>query len=202
MGIRFLATISRQHTCRLNAPSVDAAIALRPWFVGIDIAGDEKQFPALSRLAPLIRRARGAGLHLSIHAGEGGGARNVRDAILRWGASRIGHGVRVIEDPRVLDLAIRRGVAFEMCPTSNRDTGAWRDVRQHPIRRLLRAGALVTLNTDDPAISGIDLVHEWSVARNAIGLSLDEIKRLQRNGAEAAFLGPRARGLLFSRLDR
>jgi len=201
MGIRFLATLRRDLGPAINAPSVDAAVSLRPWFVGIDVAGDERRAPDLRSFSGLFRRGRQAGLRLSIHAGEIGDARNVRTAILKWGADRIGHGVRAHRDRSVLRLALRRRVPFEMCLTSNRDTGAWRRPETHPIARLVREGLRVTLNTDDPAASAIDLTHECRLAVTALGLGPREILRLQANAAESAFLEESDRRRLLSRID-
>ena len=155
----------------------------------------------LRSFSGLFRRGRQAGLRLSIHAGEIGDARNVRTAILKWGADRIGHGVRAHRDRSVLRLALRRRVPFEMCLTSNRDTGAWRRPETHPIARLVREGLRVTLNTDDPAASAIDLTHECRLAVTALGLGPREILRLQANAAESAFLEESDRRRLLSRID-
>ncbi len=108
--------------------------------------------------------------------------------MLGLGAERIGHGIRAIEDPAVLDLLAERGVPLEVCPTSNLHTSTVRDYRSHPLPALLRRGLRCTLNTDDPSISGLDLAHEYQVAAAELGLTEPEIRRMQETAVEAAFL--------------
>jgi adenosine deaminase len=177
MTVNFLVTLGRDFDARVNAPSLDAAIAHRPAVVGLDVAGDEAC--PLDHLGPLLRRGRRAGLRLTVHAGEGGPARNVEVAVRRWGAERIGHGVRF--------RGRLPGVAFELCPTSNLHTGAWREPRTHPLRRMFDDGVAVSLNTDDPAISGIDLSHEYAFARRMLRFTADELIELNRRAMASAF---------------
>jgi adenosine deaminase len=132
---------------------------------------------------PLFRRLK---LPVTIHAGEAGGAENVREAIERFGARRIGHGLRVLEDPRTLALAKAQGVVFEVCLTSEIQTGAAGSWRRHPGVALLRAGLAVTLNTDDPSICGTTLSEELRRARRA-GLSAAEVAACLRRAEGAAF---------------
>ncbi len=179
--VNFIITFSRDHTGADNEPSLRAAMEHRGPIVGIDLAGTE------SRAAPwavgFVRRSR---LPATIHAGEALGAASVRAAIEELGAVRIGHGVRAIEDPSVLSLIMERGVAFEMCPTSNVQTGACTMAR-HPLKSLLRAGQLVTINTDDPALSGITLSGEIALATKRWELSPADVALLQENAAQVAF---------------
>lgn len=155
--------------------------------VAIDLAGDEANFPG-SRFVRHFARARAAGLRVTVHAGEAAGAASVRQAIEELGAERIGHGVRAIEDPAVMALIKERGVAVEQCPTSNVQTSTVPSYAAHPLPAFLRAGIAVTLNSDDPGISAIDLPHEYRVAHDAIGLGSAELRQLQLNGLRAAFL--------------
>ena len=113
--------------------------------------------------------------------------------MLGLGAERIGHGIRAIEDPAVLDLLAERRVTLEVCPTSNLHTSTVPDYRSHPLPALLRRGIRCTLNTDDPSISGLDLAHEYRVAAGELGLSAAEIRRMQETAVEAAFLTPEER---------
>jgi len=155
--------------------------------VGIDVAGDEAR--PIQPLVPFLKRARKAGLALTLHAGEARGPESVREA-LALGASRLGHGVRAVRDPKLMEEILRRRIAFELCPTSNVQTGAVRSLAAHPLNRLLRDGHRVTLNTDDPAISGIDLTHEFGVAR-----------RLGLSPGGGIPHGPRARGIAQADLE-
>lgn len=166
-----------------------AAFALRhrERIVGFDLAGPELGFPP-AMFAEALRPIRDAGIHLTTHYGESGPPEYPRQAMEVLGAERLGHGVSVADDPAVTDLAIERGVTLEMCPTSNRLTHAVPSVEEHPALGLLRRGARVTLNTDDPGLFGIDLTHELQVAQAAIGFTDEDLGRVTRNALEATFL--------------
>jgi len=185
----FIATFGRDFSLRENAPT-ERAVRGTGLFSGLDLAGDEAR-SALPFLA-LFRKLK---LPATIHAGEGGGAENVRQAIEVFGARRIGHGLRVLEDPRVVGLARARSVVFETCPTSEIQTGLARSWPSHPIRRLIREGLPVTLNTDDPSVCGVGLDDEF---RNAgrMGLGREILAACTAVAAAAAFLpGPGKREL-------
>jgi adenosine deaminase len=155
--------------------------------VALDLAGDEAGFPG-ELFVEHFEKAREAGLHTIAHAGEAAGAASVRQAIEGLGAERIGHGIRALEDPAVVDLLLERGIPLEVCPTSNVHTSTVPDLGSHPLPRLLARGLAVTLNTDDPSISGIDLAHEYRVAREELGLGEADLRRMQENALAAAFL--------------
>jgi adenosine deaminase len=196
--VRLLVIVSRQYGPEIGWIEVEAARRCRDLgVVGLDLAGDERNFPGALFVAH-FRRARDAGLHRVAHAGEAAGAASVRQAVLELGAERIGHGIRAREDPAVLDLLAERGIALEVCPTSNLHTTTVASYREHPLPELLRRGLLVTLNTDDPSISGIDLAHEYRVARDEMGLGEDELRRLQENALAAAFLSAAERRRLLA----
>jgi len=198
MTVKFIVTLGRHHSARENAPSIDAAIAWRRHVVALDVAGDESH--PLEPLIPLLRRGTRHGLALTIHAGEARGPESVREA-LDLGATRLGHGVRAVRDPGLLKEIRRRSIAFEMCLTSNIQTGAVRRPEDHPLPRLLRDGHRVTLNTDDPAICGTDLVREFREARR-LGLSAAELDVLTDHAVEAAFLTKPERTELRNRIAR
>ncbi len=154
--------------------------------VGLDLAGDEKRYPA-SRLADVFRHARSEGLHVTIHAGEAGGPENVWEAVQELGAERVGHGVRSVEDSRVLRLLRERKVTLEVCPTSNIQTGTVRRLWHHPLRDLLALDIPVCINTDDPSVSDTTLTDEYGIAMWGMGVTLDQIKRSIVTAAEASF---------------
>ncbi|MBI4565950.1 MAG: adenosine deaminase [Planctomycetes bacterium] len=183
-SVKFIITLARDFPVRDNEPSLEAALAHRGDVVALDVAGDERR--PLRPLMPLLERGLREALKLTVHAGEGRGPASVREAI-EIGANRLGHGVRAVHDPALLDEILRRRIGLEFCPTSNLQTGAWRRIETHPLKRLLRAGHLVTINTDDPRISGIDLVHEFRAARR-MGLRDAELRSLVDHAIEAAFL--------------
>jgi adenosine deaminase len=187
---KLIGIISRHYGPEIGRIELAAAIRCRDrGVVALDLAGDEARFPG-ELFVRHFQEAREAGLRVTVHAGEAAGAASVRQAVLGLGAERIGHGIRAVEDPAVLDLLAERRVALEVCPTSNLQTSTVADYRSHPLPALLRRGLAVTLNTDDPGISGIDLAHEYRVAAEELGLSAAELRRLQENAVEAAFLTP------------
>jgi len=163
--------------------------------VGLDLAGDEVNYPA-EPFAGVFRAARSAGLGLVAHAGEWTGADSVRTAIEVLGVQRVGHGVRVVEDPGVAALARARGVVFEVCVTSNLQSGVIENLSHHPLRRMLELGLLATLNTDDPAVSDITLSSEYAAAVGAVDVSLADVKQMILNGAAGALLPAAARAAL------
>lgn len=188
MTVNFIVTLGRDFGIDANRESAEYAVAgAGRHIVGLDIAGDEVNHSAIPFL-PFFERAKDAGLGITIHAGEAGGPENVREAIEVFHADRIGHGIAAARDPSVMDLALERGVAFEVCLTSNLHTGVVADIERHPIRELLSRGLAVTLNTDDPAISNdITLTHEYNVARDGVGLDKETIRSLILNGVAHAF---------------
>src|SRR5437763_2909044 len=193
---KLIGIISRHYGPETGRIELAAAIRGRErGVVALDLAGDEANFPG-ELFVRHFQEAREAGLRTIAHAGEAAGAASVRQAVLGLGAERIGHGIRAIEDPAVLDLLAERRVPLEVCPTSNLHTSTVPDYRSHPLPALLRRGIACTLNTDDPSISGIDLAHEYRVASEELGLSAAEIRRMQETAVEAAFLTPEERAEL------
>jgi len=118
------------------------------------------------------------------------------------GAQRIAHGVHAVDDPRALDLARERRIAFELCLTSNVASGAVRSYADHPLPRLVQAGIPVTLNSDDPSICGIQLSDEHRAAIEHFGLSLDSLRGMTLTAAQSAFLPERERRQLEARLEK
>ena len=157
--------------------------------VGLDLAGNEAEFSALP-FAPVFREARESGLRVTVHAGEWSGASNVREAIEALGAERIGHGVRVMEDPETVALARERGTVFEVCMTSNYQSGVVAAAEQHPLPRMIDAGLKVTVNTDDPSISAITLSDEYRLALETLRVSQEQLAESVLTAARAGFLFP------------
>jgi adenosine deaminase len=193
---KLIGILARNYGPEIGRIELAAAIRGRErGVVALDLAGDEAHYPG-ELFVRHFQEAREAGLRTIAHAGEAAGADSVRQAVLGLGAERIGHGIRVIEDPAVLDLLAERQVTLEVCPTSNLHTSTVPDYRSHPLPALLRRGIRCTLNTDDPSISGLDLAHEYRVAAGELGLSAAEIRRMQETAVEAAFLTPEERAEL------
>jgi len=187
-----IVSLNRHESLEVGERAVQAAVdRIGRGVIGVDLAGNEAEFSALP-FAGLFREARQAGLHISIHAGEWGRAVNVADAIKYLSAERIGHGVNVIEDPAVVRLAREAGLAFEVCITSNYQSGVATSLENHPIRRMLQEGLNVTINTDDPSISAITLSDEYETACSVLEMSQQTLKERILAAANAAFL-PEAR---------
>ena len=191
IGVRFLATFGRDFGVRGNEPTT-RAVRGTDVFSGLDLAGNEA-VPA----GPFVRLFRRLKLPITLHAGEAGVAANVREAIEDFGALRIGHGVRAFRDPRVLSLARARRIHFELCPTSELQTGVARNWTSHPAWRARSLGLCCSLNTDDPSICGTRLTEEYRRARRA-GWTAADLEECAVHAAEAAFLdtGTERRALL------
>ncbi|HYN20144.1 MAG TPA: adenosine deaminase [Thermoanaerobaculia bacterium] len=190
---KLIAIISRHYGPDAGWVELEAAIRCRDrGIVALDLAGDEARFPG-DLFVDHFRKAREAGLHGIAHAGEAAGAESVRQAVLGLEAERIGHGIRAIEDPAVIELLLECGIPLEVCPTSNLQTSTVDSYESHPLPELLRQGLAVTLNTDDPSISGIDLAHEYRIAQDELGLTEDDLRKMQENAVAAAFLSPEER---------
>ena len=166
---------------------------------GLDLAGNEAEFKS-APFYDIFKEAKQSGLHITIHAGEWGPAENVRDAIENLGAERIGHGVRVLEDDSVTALAKEREIAFEVCPTSNFQTGVVKEFEKHLLPRMLEAGLRVTVNTDDPSISRITLSHEFQQVREKLNVPMDVLKKCVLVAAEESFLPDAEKAELIGRL--
>jgi adenosine deaminase len=182
--------VVRHDSFDLARQVIEVAIAYRNrGIVGVDLAGDEIHYSA-APFAPLFKRAAENGLGITIHAGEAGGAANVREAVEVLHAQRIGHGIRSIEDSNVLQLLRQHGVTLEVCPTSNLQTGVVDNFGLHPLRDLYVLGVNVTINTDDPSVSDTSLTDEYMVAMMGLGVSLRDLRMCTRNSIRAAFLPP------------
>jgi len=163
-----------------------ALMTCRNQLAGLDLAGDEAGFPA-RWFQKHFEKARDAGLQITVHAGEAAGPESIREAIDLLGATRIGHGVRAIDDPPLLDELATRGIGIECCLTSNIQTSTVARYSAHPLRKFLEYGLLATINTDDPGISGITLDHEFEIAAPQAGLSPDQILLARENAAHLAW---------------
>ena len=139
------------------------------------------------RLRALCDWVKASGLHLSAHAGEFFEAEPVAQAV-DLGVERIGHGIRIIDDKEVLERVVAHNITLEVCPISNYRTGAIGPDQEHPLRRLLRAGVRVTINSDDQGVQDSNWRGDYDFAAHEIGLTEDEIRMCLRTSFEASFL--------------
>ncbi|MCG6415899.1 adenosine deaminase [Vibrio fluvialis] len=166
---------------------LDAILSQKDHIVAVDLAGDELGQPG-DRFVSHFKQVRDAGLHITVHAGEAAGPESMWQAIRDLGATRIGHGVKAIHDPQLMDYLAKHRIGIESCLTSNIQTSTVESLALHPLKRFLEYGVLACLNTDDPAVEGIELPYEYEVAAPQAGLSQEQIRQAQSNGLELAFL--------------
>ena len=155
--------------------------------VAFDLAGGEAGFPA-SAHSDAFAYARKHNLAVTIHAGEGDGARSVRDAVHKCGANRLGHATRLIEDPELTQYVNDRRIGLEICLTSNVQTHAAKSYETHPLRQYFDRGMNLTLNTDNRLMSGTTLTDEYVYAAKRLDFNFDELCTMALNGFESAFL--------------
>ena len=157
----------------------------------VDLAGAEALFKT-EKYADLFSEARKSGLKFTIHAGEADGPQSVWHA-LDFGASRIGHGVRSVEDKTLMEELAKRGITLELCPTSNLNTSVFPDISCYPIKKLIDAGLPVTVNTDNISVSGTTVKRELALIADTFGFGRENIRKLLINSALAAFADPETR---------
>ena len=175
----------RHHAVDDNvALAVEAGTFTGRGVVGFDLAGDEVAFPAPPH-RPAFEAARAAGLRLTCHAGEAGEPSNVEDA-LNLGVERVAHGVIGARDPRIVERLRSEGVVLDLCPTSNWKTKAVTSLTEHPLPRLVRAGARCTISTDSRTVAGTTLSREFELA-SEMGMTDEELRRCNVTAYQARF---------------
>jgi adenosine deaminase len=185
--VRLICTALRSHDPEANVELAETAARFRDsGLTGWDLAGPEAAYPDPLTHAAAFTAARAGGLRITIHAGEWGGAAQVRRA-LTVEPERIAHGPGAIDDPDLCRELTARGVTLDLCPTSNWQAGIVPSVASHPLARLHRAGVPVTLNTDDTTVSDITLSEEYRRALGEIGLTLPELWAIDRGALDVAF---------------
>jgi adenosine deaminase len=202
MVVRLIASVNRHESTDL-AEQVAwlAAEHMKNGLVALDLAGNEAEFKT-EPFYGIFKEAKQTGLHVTIHAGEWGPAANVREAIQEIGAERIGHGVRVLEDKDIVAMVRERGTAFEVCVTSNYQSGVVKSLDTHPLMDMLDAGVNVTINTDDPSISRITLSHEYYTACEDLHMPQSTLKQRIIAAAQAGFLAENDKEKLVKQLQK
>jgi adenosine deaminase len=186
--VRLIATLMRSHEPAANLAFVRdlEARGLPDGLVAVDLAGQEARYPDPEHHRAALDLARAIGLHVTLHAGEWGGAAQVRRA-LALDPERIAHGPLAIDDPDLVRELIARGVWLDLCPTSNVQASIVPSIEAHPLGRLLHAGVPVTLSTDDLTVSDVTLSEEYVRAVERIGITLPELWALDLAALDAAF---------------
>lgn len=184
----------------IEAAARFAAKCGHPLVTGFGVAGDERHGD-MEDYVRAFEIAREAGLGITIHAGEFAGWESVKAALDHIRPSRIGHGVRAIENPDLVRRIIDQGVVLECCPGSNIALGVFDSFASHPLARLLAAGCKVTLNSDDPPFFHTTLKREYDIAAEHFGLNDKALTALTRTAIEAAFIDRKTRAQLLARLN-
>ena len=186
--VRLIASVNRHESTDL-AEQVAwlAAEHTEDGMVGLDLAGNEAEFPA-APFVGIFKEAKQSGLHVTIHAGEWGPAMHVKQAIEEFETERVGHGVRILEDENIIAMACEHGTALEVCITSNYQSGVASSLGTHPLMKMHDLGLNVTINTDDPSVSRITLSHEYYTACEDLHMPQNILKQRIIAAAKAGFL--------------
>lgn len=177
--------------------------------VGVDVAAGEVGDDPAGHVEA-FQKAKELGLKVTLHAGEVGGPENVRHAAFDFHAGRVGHGYAVADGQQeeLLASLVRQGLHFEVCPTSSEETGAWRHETsekppwsEHPMRRMLEAGASVSINSDDPSVFLTSLTDELMLCISEVGLSREQILQLTLSALDAAFCSKEEKDLIQQKIQ-
>ena len=185
--VRLICTALRSHDPAANLELAETAVRFVDLgLTGWDLAGPEAAYPDPAAHAGAFEAARAGGLRITVHAGEWGGAAQLRRSLV-VGPERIAHGPVASDDPALCAELTARGVTLDLCPTSNWQTGIVPSIDWHPLARLHRMGVSVTLSTDDTTVSDITLTEEYTNAVERIGLTVPELWTIDRHALDVAF---------------
>ncbi len=199
LSANLIGIISRTFGPLNGAKELDALLTQREHIVALDLAGDEANFPG-GLFREHFKRARDAGWQFTVHAGEADGAHSIWQALRELGTKRLGHAIRAVDDPALMDYMAEHQIGVESNLTSNVQTSCVPDYPSHPLKTFLERGILATINTDDPGISGIDLPYEYNIAAPKAGLSADQIRQAQQNALAIAFLSEHEKTKLMEKM--
>ena len=180
--------------------TLEQALPFKDLLAGVGIDSSEAGHPP-AKFARVFARARREGLRVVAHAGEEGPPEYVRQALDVLGAERIDHGVRALEDPALVARLVRERVPLTVCPLSNVKLRVFPSLAAHPLKRLLDAGVMVTINSDDPAYFGGYVADNYLAAKQALGLDRADLHRLAANSFRASFLDETEKHAFVRQLD-
>ena len=185
--VNLIGIISRTYGADIGFQELEALLAHQEKIVGIDLAGDEANYPA-ALFVEHFKIARDAGWCITVHAGESAGPESVWQSIQSLGAQRIGHALSIVDDPSLMDYMVENEIGIEVNLTSNVHTNSVPSYAAHPLKAWIDMGLLATINTDDPGISPVTLREEFEFAAPAAGLSATDTRKAQKNALQVAFL--------------
>ena len=180
--------------------TLDQALRYKDKIIGVGLDSSENGHPP-AKFKTVFRRARNEGFLLVAHAGEEGPPEYVWEAIDVLGIDRIDHGNRSLEDAALVKRLVKDGLALTVCPLSNLRLCGVKEMKDHPLRRMLDAGLRVTINSDDPAYFGGYMNENFSSVGDALGLSTDELRAIARNGFDASFMPAQAKQAALAAFD-
>lgn len=189
VATRLILCALRHQPAEVSEAVAELAVANQRYgqVVALDLAGDEARWPGAphARAFDIVRRN---GLRRTVHAGEANGPASIHEALTQLHAERIGHGVRIVQDPQMVRLAVEQGIPLEMCPTSNVQTRAVARMDIHPADAMLRAGVKVTISCDGRTSTPTTLSQEWLILARQFGWGLDEFAAITDHALDGAFI--------------
>jgi len=200
ISTRLILCFLRDRSAEEAMETLQQALSFKEWIVAVGLDSAELGHPP-EKFTAVFDKAREEGFLTVAHAGEEGPPEYIWQALDRLKASRIDHGVRCLEEPRLVERLVREEVPLTVCPLSNVRLGVFESMKQHNLKRLLEAGLVITLNSDDPAYFGGYLSENFLAAQEALGLDRHEIHRLARNSFQASFLPPEEKRKLIEEVD-
>lgn len=199
--VRYIVSMNRHESVDLGEKTLRAALNHRHLgIVGVDLAGDESNYPGLE-FRPLFLRAKAAGLGVTVHAGEWAGAESVWNAIGNLNADRVGHGISLLDDPAMLQVVREKQITLEVCPSSNYLSGIVDAMEDHPLIHLNNHDINTTINTDDPLLCNVTLSDEIIRAIQYMGLTLKNVNQMMIRAAKSAFLSSDERADLVQQFE-
>ena len=193
-----IGIISRTYGPEIAWKELKSMLAFSDQIVALDLAGDEANWSG-DLFVDHFKKARDVGWQVTVHAGESDGPVSIWQAIKGLGATRIGHAVQAVKDNSLIDFMKTNRIGIEANLTSNVQTSTVPNYESHPLVCFLESGLLATINTDDPGISGIDLIYEYQVAAPKAGLNQEQIHQAQYNALEIAFLNGEQKQVLLEK---
>ena len=198
--LRWIYDVPGEFGVEAAAATVDWLPLSPPTLVGFGLGGPEVGVPR-PQFRPFFEQARAAGLHSVPHAGETTGPGTVWDALRELGAERIGHGTSLTQDPALLAHVVEHRIPIEVCPTSNLATRAVARLADHPVKEMYAAGAVVTINSDDPPMFGTTLDREYEIAAELLALDEAGVAELARAAVRSSFLDDPGKAALLGEID-